>query len=91
MATHDGRDVHVSAQPAVHTPIDSDASVTFVVGPQKGPDSPYVANSMPARAKGRAVAAFVTWVSAAPCVCTQHTAPCLNRRKLQMLSLSLSC
>ena len=24
-ATHDGRDVHVSAQPAVHTPIDSDA------------------------------------------------------------------
>ena len=26
MATHDGHDVHVSAQPAVHTPIDSDAS-----------------------------------------------------------------
>ena len=26
MATHDGRDVHVSAQPAVLTPIDSDAS-----------------------------------------------------------------
>ena len=25
MATHDGHDVHVSAQPAVHTPIDSDA------------------------------------------------------------------
>ena len=25
MAAHDGRDVHVSAQPAVHTPIDSDA------------------------------------------------------------------
>ena len=26
MATHDGRNVHDSAQPAVHTPIDSDAS-----------------------------------------------------------------
>ena len=27
MATHDGRNVHDSAQPAVHTPIDSDACV----------------------------------------------------------------
>ena len=57
MATHDGHDVHASAQPAVHTPIDSDASSIQATHPPVRQQGGSLASRVSALGLGRTQAA----------------------------------